>query len=233
MACRGAVAAPYTFPMLRDLLDSLRCPRPHEETWLVAMVHRADGPSLLEADLACPVCGGEYVVADGVARFDALTPVTSDRQIDPQRAAPVDATRVAALLGVTEGHLPILLAGPYATAGHAIGDLVPVPQLWLNAPHDASSPDVPTSAIEVLGRVPLGVETLAGAAVDAAHAEPAMLDSVVRAVRRGGRVIAPADTPLPAGVQELARDAHEWVAEVTTRASGLVELRRRAPDAVG
>jgi hypothetical protein len=38
---------------------------------------------------------------------------------------------------------------------------------------------------------------------------------------------------LPAGVTELARDATEVVAEITARASGLVELRRRAPDQVG
>lgn len=211
--------------MLRDLLDSLRCPRLHEESWLVAMVHQADGPSLLEADLACPVCGAEFVVTGGVARFDRVTPTRID--------APVDGPRLAALLGITEGHLPILLAGHSAGAGAAVGDLVPVPQLWLNAPADATAPVVPFSAIEVIGRLPLGVETLAGAAVDGGHSEPAMLDSIVRAVRRGGRIVAPAATPLPSGVTELARDAHQWVAEVTTRASGLVELRRRASDIVG
>jgi electron transfer flavoprotein alpha subunit len=45
--------------------------------------------------------------------------------------------------------------------------------------------------------------------------------------------VAPATSLLPTGVQMVARDAHEQVADVTTRASGLVELRRRAPDQVG
>ncbi len=211
--------------MLRDLLDSLRCPRAHEETWLVAMVHRADGPSLIEADLACPTCGAEFMIADGVARFDAATPTGQGRTPDP--------LRLAALLGVTEGVLPVLLAGDCATAGAALADLVPAPQVWLNASGQGRMPSTPYSAIEVAGRVPLGVETLAGAAIDEAHAAPDMLDSIVRAVRMGGRIVAPAYTPVPSGVKELARDAHEWVAEVTTRASGLVELRRRAPDEVG
>jgi hypothetical protein len=211
--------------MLRDLLDSLRCPRAHEEAWLVAMVHRADGPYLIEADLACPSCGAEFVVAGGVAQFDTVT-------VREQATSP-DATRVAALLHVTDGAFPILLAGVYAAAGAGLADVVSGSQVWVNAPRDAAAPAAAYSAIEVTGRVPLGVETLAGAAIDAAHAAPDMLDSIVRAVRMGGRIVAPADTPMPVGVKELARDAHEWVAEVTTRASGLVELRRRAPDAVG
>jgi len=64
--------------------------------------------------------------------------------------------------------------------------------------------------------------------VDAAHASRVMLESIVRAVRLGGRVLAPATVPIPDGLRELARDDEEWVAEVTVRASGLVELRRRA-----
>ena len=211
--------------MLRDLLDSLRCPRAHEETWLVAMVRRADGPYLIEADLACPTCGAEFVVSGGVAQFDTVT-------IVEQGQSP-DAMRVAALLNVTDGAFPILLAGVYAAAGAGLADVAPGPQVWVNAPRGASAPSAPYSALEVTGRVPLGVETLAGAAIDEAHAVPDMLDSIVRAVRMGGRIVAPAHTPVPSGVKELARDAHEWVAEVTTRASGLVELRRRALDEVG
>lgn len=192
----------------------------------MAMVHRADGPVLLEADLACPVCGAEFRIDGGVARFDEV--------VIPAASDPVAPWRVAAQLGVTEGTMPVLLAGRYAEAGAALAALVPVPQVWLNAPAGGSpAPEYPVSALLVEGRVPLGVETLAAAAVDRAHTAPAMLESIVRAVRRGGRVVAPADTPLPAGVKELARDEREWVAEVTTRASGLVELRRRAPDQVG
>lgn len=210
--------------MLRDLLDSLRCPRPHEESWLVAMVHRADGPNLLDAELACPVCGAEFRVANGVARFDDPVPVL--------HAEPVHALRLAAQLGVTEGLVPVLLTGRYAVIGAELAALTPVPQVWVNGPEGAGRP-VSGSVITVSGRVPLGVETLAGAAVDEAHAESGMLESIVRAVRLGGRIVAPARAPLPNGVREVARDDAEWVAEVTARASGLVELRRRAPDQVG
>jgi len=206
--------------MLRDLLDSLRCPRAHAESWLVAMVHRADGPFLIDADLACPVCGAEFRIIDGTAQFDAAEPGVRDEALD--------ATRTAALLGLSEGHLPVLLSGRYAGTGAALGELVSLPQVWLNPSAGLPAPAVPRSALVVRERLPLGVETLAAAAVDAAHASRVMLESIVRAVRLGGRVLAPATVPIPDGLRELARDDEEWVAEVTVRASGLVELRRRA-----
>jgi uncharacterized protein YbaR (Trm112 family) len=211
--------------MLRDLLDSLRCPRPHDESWLVAVVHRADGPYLVHAALACPVCGAEFAVVDGAAHFDAPEVVAHDEALD--------AVRTAALLGLTEGDtLPVLLAGSYAGIGASLAALVPTAQVWLNPPVGTAAPAAPFSALFVRGRAPLGVDTIAAAAVDAAHATPPMLDSIVRTVRPGGRVIAPAHVDVPGSLRTLARDAREWVAEVTTRASGLVELRRRAPDQV-
>jgi uncharacterized protein YbaR (Trm112 family) len=212
--------------MLRDLLDALRCPHNHVESWLVAMVHRADGPRLLDADLACAVCGAEFVVREGVAVFaDAHAVANSDEAVDP--------LRIAAQLGVTEGFLPLLLAGHYARAGAAVAALVPIPQVWINATPTPQDARAPVSRLQVGDRLPLGVATLAAAAVDAAHATPGLLHGLARAVRPGGRLVAPVHTPLPAGVRELARDDREWVAEVTVHASGLVELRRRAPDQVG
>jgi hypothetical protein len=112
-----------------------------------------------------------------------------------------------------------------------LASFVSAPQLLINSGPAIPGPGV--SRIVVAERLPLGVETLAAIAVDAAHATSLFLESAARALRLGGHLVAPADAPVPAGMRELARDATEWVAETTTRASGLVELRRRAPDAIG
>ncbi|MBY0491518.1 MAG: hypothetical protein K2R93_16900 [Gemmatimonadaceae bacterium] len=206
--------------MHRDLLDALRCPHPHDESWLVAMVTRADGPQLVTADLACPVCGADVAIRDGIAEFAGPVPAIG--------AGAPEVDRLAALLGVTGSPLPVLLTGAYARAGAGLAALIEAPQLWLDAPADAA-PTVPLlSRLRGAPRLPLGVETLAAAAVDAVHAGDAMLASIVRAVRVGGRIVAPASVPLPATLTLLARDDQEWVAETTTRASGLIELRRRA-----
>jgi uncharacterized protein YbaR (Trm112 family) len=206
--------------MLRDLLDALRCPHDHEESWLVAVVREADGPQLIDAALACPVCGAEFLVRHGVADFGG--PPLGSGPDTP------DAERLAALLGVSGGHRPLLLTGHYARAGAALSAFTTAPQIWLDAPEDANRELPALSCVRGAGRLPMGVDTLAAAAIDARHASPAMLASIARAVGQGGRMVAPAATPVPETLRVLARDATEWVAETTTRASGLIELRRRA-----
>ncbi|WP_396201293.1 hypothetical protein [Gemmatimonas sp.] len=216
--------------MQRDLLDALRCPGTHEESWLVAMVLEASGSSLLVAELACPVCGAEFRIVNGIAHFEDSTPVASPAL--PSEPYTRDmALRLAALLGVAESQLPVGLVGRYTAASGALASLVSAPQLLINSGPVIPGPGV--SCIVVADRLPLGVESLAAIAVDAAHATVTFLESATRALRLGGRLVAPADAPVPAGMRELARDATEWVAETTTRASGLVELRRRAPDSIG
>ena len=218
--------------MQRDLLDALRCPGTHEESWLVAMVLEASGSALLEAELACPVCGAEFRIANGLARFTGVAPVTPLTLTLPFAPVTSDLVlRLAALLGVAESTLPVALVGRYAAASVALASLVSAPQLLVNSGPALPAPGA--SCIVVADRLPLGVQTLAAIAVDAAHASPALLESAVRALRLGGRLVAPAAAPVPPGMRELARDATEWVAETTARASGLVELRRRAPESVG
>lgn len=213
--------------MRRDLLDALRCPASHDESWLVAVVHAAVGPSIIDADLACPICHAAYPLRAGVAHFGP--PRTAAAVRDGSHAVTLDPIRVAALLGLTEGATPLLLAGAYANVGETLHALCPSPQLWINRTA------VPTidehSLLCVSTRVPLGAATLAAAAVDGAHADEVMLTSIIRAVRQGGRILAPVAVQVPpalrASVRELARDATEWVAEVTIPPSGLVTLRRQ------
>lgn len=216
--------------MQRDLLDALRCPGTHEESWLVAMVLEASGSSLLAAELACPVCGAEFHIVNGVAHFAGSTPAAPPAWPSEPYSRDM-ALRLAALLGVAESQLPVALVGRYTAASGALASLVSAPQLLINGSPVIPGPGV--SCLVVADRLPLGVESLAAIAVDATHATATFLDSATRALRLGGRLVAPANAPVPAGLRELARDATEWVAETTARASGLVELRRRAPDSVG
>jgi uncharacterized protein YbaR (Trm112 family) len=105
--------------MQRDLLDALRCPGTHEESWLVAMVLEASGSSLLVAELACPVCGAEFRIVNGIAHFEDSTPVASPAL--PSEPYTRDmALRLAALLGVAESQLPVGLVGRYTAASGAL-----------------------------------------------------------------------------------------------------------------
>lgn len=120
------------------------------------------------------------------------------------------------LLGGVRGQLAVALAG---AAG--------VTPLLLNPPRGLRDQLVNPSAIRIVDVIPIASGALRGAALDAATATPALLAGVARALRPGGRVVAPAWVPLPAGVRELARDAAEWVAEPDLAASAPIPLRRR------
>jgi hypothetical protein len=136
--------------------------------------------------------------------------------------------RLAAQLGVMGGETPVLLTGDYTRVGYALHAWTTAPQLWLNARVPVTGALQASVLCVEQAPLPLGAATLAGAAVDASHAHASWLSSVVRCIRQGGHLIAPAATPVPDGVRELARDDREWVGEVLTPPSGLVTLRRQS-----
>ncbi len=210
----------------------------------MAMVHRADGPRLREADLACPACGDAFVVRDAVAWFHAPPHEASAlAAADAANLAPEawteeqDADRLAALLGVAEGPWPVVLVGARAAQGAALAARVSPPQWWINpvpaALGQAPHPHWLAGVLHTGARWPLAPRQAAAVALDTAHAAPVPLAQAVRLLRPGGRLVAPAWAPLPEGVRELARDATEWVAEAISvhpahDAPPLVTLRRRS-----
>jgi len=204
----------------------------------VALVHAADGARIVSADLACPQCQAVFEVRSGIGDF-RLTGSPSPTPDPVASPAAPDAMRLAALLGVGEpgrpsGPFPVLLAGHEAAAGAALADLGTRPQLWANPVPGAVPPssDDLWAVLAISDRLPLGRGTLAAASLDAAHAGHATLVAAVAlAIHPGGRLVAPADTPVPPEVALLARDEIQWVGEVRTAPGGLVTLRRQSPPA--
>lgn len=211
--------------MFIELVDHLRCPRPHEETWLVASADRTEGRDILDGTLGCPICHAEYPIRRGVAWFSP-----PDRAARPAPGAiapandPAAAMRLAALLELTDPGGFALLAGWWARHAHAIHDIAASHLVLLNPapPIDAGSG---VSVLQAPDVIPLADATCRGVALDAAHADPTRTTAAARILRPRGRLVAPAWTTLPSGVSELARDAELWVAERDARPK-LVGLRR-------
>ena len=57
--------------MFLPLVDVLRCPVAHEETWLVASIDRAEDRDIITGALGCPQCLAEYPIRDGIVHFAA------------------------------------------------------------------------------------------------------------------------------------------------------------------
>src|SRR5688572_10448973 len=106
--------------MFIELVDSLRCPNAHEDTWLVAAPSRMAGRYILTGTLGCPVCRAEYEIREGIAEMGAG--VESARIPGDEQSA----LRLAAFLDLTDASGVVLLAGTWANDASALRDVVAV-----------------------------------------------------------------------------------------------------------
>ena len=214
--------------MFIELVDSLRCPHAHEESWLVLGAGRMEGRDVMEGVLGCPVCRAQYGITDGVADLR-----TGDRAaVAPPaaEAAPAgeaeQAMRLAAFLNLAGGTGFAVLFGEwtrYAAGVQALADT----HLLLANPVPGVRIGGGTSGVLVDRVLPVAGGSARGLAIDAETGAAApFLAAAVGSVQAGGRVVAPAAVPLPEGLTELARDATTWVAERDAAPSGLVSLSR-------
>jgi uncharacterized protein YbaR (Trm112 family) len=212
--------------MFIELVDSLRCVEPHEDTWLVAAVTRMDGRHIVEGTLGCPICRREYPIADGVAWFSNRPPVTDDGRLTP--AIPVNdgdnVIRAAALLGLSDPGGIVALGGSWVQFADAIAELGPGHVVVLNARAADTSPQEVSSLI-VDNRLPFARGSLRATALGREIISGSLLASAVEVLRSKGRLVAPAQTPSPDGMAVLARDETDWVAERDVVASTPVTLR--------
>lgn len=207
------------------LTDHLRCTESHAETWLVARADVAEHGWMVEGVLGCPVCHVERNVHGGVVSWAGSA--TSGSARVPIHAPDAEANiRLAALLGLTDSHLPFVLCGSAGAAASALGGMATVALVLLDPPDDSAA----GLATVIRGALvlPFADRSVQGVALDSAHATADLIGSAIRALTPGGRLVAPASAPVPSGIRELARDASEWVGERSTEpaVSGPVPLSR-------
>jgi hypothetical protein len=205
------------------LVDSLRCVAGHEDTWLVASIERAEERDIREGFLGCPICFAEYPIREGVAYF-GVDPAEAASLAMPARVTEDDAVRLAAALDLTDPRMVGLLYGASGAFAPLIRGFSPAHLLLVNPPGMASGDGV--SIVRAATVAPVARGSMDAVALDYG-ASPEMLDSLVTAVRGGGRVTGPVSIAVPAESVEMARDERIWVAERSADASApLISLRR-------
>ena len=192
--------------MFIPLVDSLRCPRPHDETWLVASIERAEERDILEGVLGCPACLAEYPIHDGVVWFD--TSVSRTPFLPPDE---IQATRIAAALDLTDPRMIAVLHGDWGAHAQLVRSISPAQLLLVNPPEGIVSGD--GISIVLSDTAPLGVSSMDAAAVDVTATE-GMVASLRASLRGGRRMLGPAAMAVPAFLTELTRDRHVWVAQL-------------------
>jgi hypothetical protein len=167
------------------------------------------GRHIVEGRLGCPVCEAVYPITAGAVLF---TPPPTLRQTGD----PDDVLRTAALLDLADPGGVVVLVGSWSAYARPLTTVVDAHVLVID-------PTVATKGVSVIhagGVVPLAAGSVRAGATD----DPSGL---VRALRPGGRLVAPATAAVPDGVTELARDERHWVGQTTAGTSAPVNLGRR------
>lgn len=226
-----------------ELIDLLRCPRQHEDSWLVASFARMEGRLVVEGTLGCPVCGEQYPIRDGIPEFDPPEQKISGKAREqaaarypiPGTRYPVPVTRpatgepgaehamqMAAMLSLTRPGALAVLQGETSRYASEVRNLVAARVIALNPPGGVVDDQEGIACVQCSGAIPLAARSADGVALDASAA-PSLVSDAGRVLRQGGRLVVAAGTPLPPVFRELARDARYVVAELTGE---LVRLSR-------
>lgn len=207
--------------MFVELIESLRCPRDHEESPLVVAASRTEARHVMEGSLGCPVCRAEFPIRGGEALFGG------DVAAEASAGNAETGMRLAAFLDLTDQRGFAILCGAWGAHAEEVRQIAATPLLLVNPPRgvDVSA----TGVLRVRGRLPVAALSARGAAL-AESDDDVQLASTVAAVRAGGRVVGPVDLATPEGVRELTRDTQMWVGEKSAASDDptrrLVALRR-------
>jgi uncharacterized protein YbaR (Trm112 family) len=202
-----------------ELIDLLRCPRDHDETWMVAAFTRMEGRFVIEGKLGCPVCSSSYSIAGGTAdlRIESALAQSSGDAIPED---PDEAMRLAALLNLTRPGALAILEGDSSAHAHEVSELGQCRVIALN-------PRVPVKDSERVAtvladtRLPFASSSVYGITLSG---ETAFANDIERVLQAGGRAVLPGDAELPGGLNELARDDRNVVAELV---GPMISLNRR------
>ena len=209
--------------MFVEIVDALRCPRPHEESWLVLAARRTEDRHVLEGTLGCPVCRAEYPIHDGIVDFSNSAP--PERGPAPSVVELAPAEHLAAMLDLGDARGFAVLIGAWGTRADALLELIDAPPLLLVEPPAHVTMGHGLSGLRAGATLP--VATGAARAVATDSADPARVAEAARVTRVGGRIVAPAESPVPHDVRELARDGAVWVGERLPQPSAPVTLHVR------
>ena len=198
--------------MFIELIDQLRCINDHEDTWLVASFETVSNRFVLEASLGCPSCSAQYAIHGGIADFSAglALPACEAERATASHNREEHATRAGAYLDATEPGATIVLGGIWAYAAEELSQMAEVRVLALNAPGGVKESDR-VGLVHVGSEIPVAPGSVLGVAFDAWFPVK-LLESAIRAVRPGGRIVGPVTIPAPAELSVLAHDDNYWVA---------------------
>ena len=209
--------------MFTELIDVLRCPEPHQDSWLVATSTRTGSRHILDGKLGCPVCKTTFDIIDGEVMFTSAPVLRSAITSDDDAAF-----RLAAQLHLVEAPQPVMLTGQWSRAVAPLRRIVSTVALFVGDASTAIALDEKVSTMRLpFTGIPLATGALRAIALDRAHASDLYVRDASRVLGTRGRLVLPAGVPLDDALWcTLASDTEVTVAERLPVASAPIALRR-------
>ncbi|MEO6591445.1 MAG: hypothetical protein ABIO52_03925 [Gemmatimonadaceae bacterium] len=184
----------------------------------MAAFNRMDGRFVIDGKLGCPICSASYPISDGTVDFRSDAPAASQpgksRPLDVLAAAPEEMTlRVAGMLGLTRAGAAVVLSRMPAEIAGAVAELAGVRVVSVNRTGDGDEREN-IASVRADERLPFGSGSI-DAMMITGDVSPGDIGEGLRVLKTGGRLVAPAGTPLAGNLRELARDDRFIVAEFT------------------
>jgi uncharacterized protein YbaR (Trm112 family) len=198
--------------MFLELTEILRCPQPHDESYVICAPVTSDGRDVVRGGLLCPVCRRQYAILDRVAWLGAPG--------EPVTGADVAAADSQLNLEAALTFLDLQGAGGVVVTMGRAGRLAPelaraLPGIAIAAinPPDGIVPDGSFSVIRSPAGLPVRRHMVRAAIVGADVARSAWLEGAAASVLTGLRLVVEDERAEPRGFVELARGAGVFVGE--------------------
>ncbi len=190
--------------MFIELTDLLRCPNPHDESFLILLPDRMDGRSVRTGQLGCPVCGRTFDLMDGVFDAGGAPPASAEN-------TGLSAENVSVLIGLSGPGGYLALVGPVASLWEDVARLNPgVALVAINPPEEVQD----SAGISVVrgGMIPLKSRSVRGVVLGKPYADdPAWIRDAARLVLPGLRVVGEGDQPPEDLIEVMASVGGVWV----------------------
>lgn len=216
--------------MLLELTEILRCPRDHEESFVVCVAHRSEGRHVVEGVVGCPVCLAEFPIRGGELDLTERTDAPTHRRAGLEDAgseagnAAVAAERQGSVAGLTADAVAtfldlrgpggyVVLAGGAGVLAPALAPLLPgVHHVVVNAPRGAAR-SADCSYVSCPDRIPVKAAQVRAVVLGAGCAGGPWPAEAARVLLRGLRAVIEDERASPDGISELARGAGVFVGE--------------------
>lgn len=202
--------------MFIEVTEILRCPRPHEASYLICGPVTMDGRDVVRGGLACPVCGAEYPIIDRIAWFGPRDEAVRDVRAGAPASA-LTAEAVATFLDLQGGGGYLLLVGGAGRLGPALVPLVPNVALVAVNPPQGIAPELALTVLHSPRALPVKAHSVRAVVLGADVAQGPWLDAGVAALLPGLRLVVEDETAAPGGIVDLARGAGVLVGEKRSR----------------